>query len=153
MRDRLNVSLPVAMISQIGDLAARRKVTRSAVVETAVASLLSPDSAEKTEAALTRRLDRLTRQMQRQERDLMIALETHALFIRFWLGQMPPLPAEAQAAANALGQERFARFLDTLGRRLSQGRSFRDDIPLDIPAMRQTAPAPAPAPGKDASSS
>ncbi len=34
----------------------------------------------------------------------MIALETHALFIRFWLGQMPPLPAEAQAAANALGQ-------------------------------------------------
>ncbi|MFT8519861.1 hypothetical protein [Acetobacter syzygii] len=31
----------------------------------------------------------------------------------------------------------FARFLDTLGRRLSQGRSFRDDIPLDIPAMRQ----------------
>lgn len=108
------------MISQIGDLAARRKVTRSAVVETAVASLLSPDSAEKTEAALTRRLDRLTRQMQRQERDLMIALETHALFIRFWLGQMPPLPAEAQAAANALGQERFARFLDTLGRRLSQ---------------------------------
>ncbi|WEQ50987.1 CopG family transcriptional regulator [Komagataeibacter oboediens] len=137
MRDRLNVSLPVAMISQIGDLAARRKVTRSAVVEAAVASLLSPDSAEKTEAALTRRLDRLTRQMQRQERDLMIALETHALFIRFWLGQMPPLPAEAQAAANALGQERFARFLDTLGRRLSQGRSFRDDIPLDIPAMRQ----------------
>lgn len=90
MRDRLNVSLPVAMISQIGDLAARRKVTRSAVVEAAVASLLSPDSAEKTEAALTRRLDRLTRQMQRQERDLMIALETHALFIRFWLGQMPP---------------------------------------------------------------
>ncbi len=137
MRDRLNVSLPVAMISQIGDLATRRKVTRSAVVEAAVASLLSPDSAEKTEAALTRRLDRLTRQMQRQERDLMIALETHALFIRFWLGQMPPLPVEAQAAANALGQERFARFLDTLGRRLSQGRSFRDDIPLDIPAMRQ----------------
>ncbi|MFT9166336.1 MULTISPECIES: hypothetical protein [Acetobacteraceae] len=82
-------------------------------------------------------LDRLTRQMQRQERDLMIALETHALFIRFWLGQMPPLPAEAQDAANALGQERFTRFLDTLGRRLSQGRSFRDDIPLDIPAMRQ----------------
>lgn len=51
MRDRLNVSLPVAMISQIGDLATRRKVTRSAVVEAAVASLLSPDSAEKSEAA------------------------------------------------------------------------------------------------------
>ncbi len=44
MRDRLNVSLPVAMISQIGDLATRRKVTRSAVVEAAVASLLSPDN-------------------------------------------------------------------------------------------------------------
>ncbi|MFT8421787.1 MAG: ribbon-helix-helix domain-containing protein [Gluconacetobacter sp.] len=142
MRDRLNVSLPATMIDQIDELAARRKVTRSSVVEAAVASLLSPDAPEKTEAALTRRLDRLTRQMQRQERDLGIALETHALFIRFSLGQMPPLPAEAQAAASALGQERFARFLDVLGRRLSQGKSFRDDIPLDIPARQ--------APGGDA---
>ena len=68
MRDRLNVSLPVEMIAQINDLATRRRLTRSAIVEAAVASFLSPDGADRMEAAFTRRFDRLTRQVQRLER-------------------------------------------------------------------------------------
>jgi metal-responsive CopG/Arc/MetJ family transcriptional regulator len=64
MRDRLNLSLPVEMIAQINDLATRRRLTRSAIVEAAVASFLSPDGADRLEAAFARRLDRLTRQVQ-----------------------------------------------------------------------------------------
>jgi len=40
MRDRLNLSLPVEMIGRINDLASRKRVTRSAVVEAAVESFL-----------------------------------------------------------------------------------------------------------------
>ena len=57
---------------QIADLADRKKISRSAIVEAAVASFLSPDGADKREAALTRRLDRMTRQIHRIERDLGI---------------------------------------------------------------------------------
>ncbi|MBS3025072.1 ribbon-helix-helix protein, CopG family [Acidiphilium multivorum] len=132
MRDRLNVSLPVEMISQINDLAIRRRLTRSAIVEAAVASFLSPDGADRMEAAFTRRLDRLTRQVQRLERNSGISTEAFALFVRFWLTITPPLPDDGQASAQAKGRERYEGFIETLGRRLNQGRSFLDEIPKDL---------------------
>lgn len=131
MRDRLNLSLPVEMIARINDLADRKRLTRSAIVEAAVDSFLSPDHADMQEAALTRRLDRLSRQVARLERDQRITAETVALFVRFWLTITPPLPADDQAAAQAKGRERFEGFVETLGRRVQKGRSFLDEIPKD----------------------
>lgn len=131
MRDRLNLSLPVEMIARINDLADRKRLTRSAIVEAAVDSFLSPDHADMQEAALTRRLDRLSRQVARLERDQRITAETMALFVRFWLTITPPLPADDQAAAKAKGRERFEGFVETLGRRVQKGRSFLDEIPED----------------------
>jgi hypothetical protein len=73
----------------------------------------------------------LTRQTERLERDLSIAVETLALFIRFWLTVTPPLPESAQAAAQAKGRERFESFLETLGRRLAKGQSFLREVSID----------------------
>jgi len=132
MRDRLNVSLPVEMISQINDLADRKRLTRSAIVEAAVNSFLSPDSSDQKEAAFARRLDRLSRQIQRLERNSGLSVETLALFIRFWLTITPPLPPEAQAAAQAKGRERYEGFIEALARRWNQGRSLFDEMPRDV---------------------
>lgn len=132
MRDRMNVYFPPDMLRQIADLADRKKISRSAIVEAAVASFLSPDGADKREAALTRRLDRLTRQVQRLERDLGVTAEALALFVRFWLSVTPPLTGEAHAAAQAKGRERYEGFIETIGRRLQQGQSFLREIPEDI---------------------
>ncbi|MGY3038280.1 putative transcriptional regulator [Bradyrhizobium sp. USDA 4354] len=132
MRDRMNVYFPPELLKQISELADRKKLSRSAIVEAAVASFLSPDGADRREAALTRRLDRLSRQMQRLERDVGLTAETLALFIRFWLTITPPLPNDAQAAAQAKGRERFEGFVDALGRRLQKGQSFLREIPEDI---------------------
>lgn len=132
MRDRMNVYFPPDMLRQIVDLADRKNISRSAIVEAAVASFLSPDGADKREAALTRRLDRLTRQVQRVERDLGVTAETLALFVRFWLSVTPPLTGDAQAAAQAKGRERYEGFIETLGRRLQKGQSFLREIPDDV---------------------
>lgn len=132
MRDRLNLSLPADMIARINDLADRKRLTRSAIVEAAVASFLSPDSADVREAAFTRRLDRLSRQAARMERDLQVTADTLALFIRFWLTITPPLPPDDQAIAQAKGRERFEGFVETLGRRLQKGQSFLKEIPDDV---------------------
>ncbi|PWK62002.1 ribbon-helix-helix protein, CopG family [Roseicyclus mahoneyensis] len=128
MRDRLNLSLPVEMIGRINDLADRKRVTRSAVVEAAVESFLSPDHADMQEAALTRRLDRLSRQIARLERDQRITTETLALFVRFWLTVTPPIPPEDQATAQAKGRERFEGFVDALGKRVQQGRGLVEEV-------------------------
>jgi DNA-binding transcriptional MocR family regulator len=101
MRDRMNVYFPPELLKQISELADRKRLSRSAIVEAAVVSFLSPDGADRREAAFTRRLDRLSRQMQRLERDVGLTAESLALFIRFWLTITPPLPNDAQAAAQA----------------------------------------------------
>ena len=124
MRDRMNVYFPPELLKQISELADRKKLSRSAIVEAAVASFLSPDGADRREAAFTRRLDRLSRQMQRLERDVGLTAETLALFIRFWLTITPPLPNDAQAAAQAKGRERFEGFVEALGRRCRRGKAF-----------------------------
>ncbi|MGY8706055.1 CopG family transcriptional regulator [Bradyrhizobium sp. 18BD] len=132
MRDRMNVYFPPELLKQVSELADRKKLSRSAIVEAAVASFLSPDGADRREAAFTRRLDRLSRQMQRLERDVGLTAETLALFIRFWLTITPPLPNDAQAAAQAKGRERFEGFVEALGRRLQKGQSFLREVPEDI---------------------
>jgi hypothetical protein len=138
MRDRMNVYFPPELLKQISDLADRKKLSRSAIVEAAVASFLSPDGGDRREAAFTRRLDRLSRQMQRLERDVGLTAETLALFIRFWLTITPPLPNDAQAAAQLKGRERFEGFVEALGRRLQKGQSFLHEIPENI-ARQETA--------------
>ena len=132
MRDRMNVYFPPELLKQISELADRKRLSRSAIVEAAVVSFLSPDGAGRREAAFTRRLDRLSRQMQRLERDVGLTAESLALFIRFWLTITPPLPNDAQAAAQAKGRDRFEGFVEALGRRLQKGQSFLREIPEDI---------------------
>ncbi|MGC6330210.1 CopG family transcriptional regulator [Rhizorhabdus sp. FW153] len=97
----------------------------------------SPDGADKREAAFARRLDRLSRQVQRLERDLGVTAETLALFVRFWLTITPPVPNDAQGSAQAKGRERYEGFIETLGRRLQKGQSFLREIPDDIAETKQ----------------
>jgi len=97
----ISVYLELSLLEQLEKVATRQKLTKSVVIESAVASFLSPDSADRLEAAFARRLDRLSRQSERLERNLAIAAETLALFVRFWLTTTPPSPAGADAAAQA----------------------------------------------------
>ena len=132
MRTRMNVYFPPELLRQLIDLADRKKLSRSSIVQAAVNSFLSPDGADRMEAAFTRRLDRLSRQVQRLERDLTISTETLALFIRFWLTVTPPLPADAQAVAQVKGRERYESFIEALGRRLANGATLSQEIPNDV---------------------
>jgi hypothetical protein len=108
-------------------------------------SFLSPDGADRREAAFARRLDRLSRQVQRLERNVGVATETLALFIRFWLSTTPPLSSDAQAAAQLKGRDRYAAFVDALGRRLAKGQSLLQEIPEEIRSAAESANAPEPA--------
>ena len=70
--------------------------------------------------------------MQRLERNVGISTETLALFVRFWLTITPPLPSDAQAAAQVKGRERYEGFIEALGRRLQKGQSLFQEIPNDV---------------------
>jgi predicted transcriptional regulator len=133
MRTKHTIRLPADLAGKLADYAARKRVSQALVVETALASHLSPDGADRLEAALARRLDRMTRQIERLERHVTISNEALALFVRFWLTSTPPLPDTAQAAAQAKGRERYNGFVEALGRRLARGRMLADEITSDVP--------------------
>src|SRR6202047_1192211 len=120
-------------MAQLIALAGRKGQSKSLIAEAAITSFLTPDDADQREAAFARRLDLLTRQGERLERDLSIAVEALALFIRFWLTVTPSLPESAQTAAQAKGRERFESFLETLGRRLAKGQSLLREVSTDMP--------------------
>ena len=132
MRIKHTFRLPPELGSKLADYAARKGVPQALVVETALASYLSPDGADRLEAALARRLDRMTRQLERLERHGRISSEALALFVRFWLTSTPPLADAAHAAAQAKGKERYDGFVEALGRRVAKGRTLADEIAADI---------------------
>jgi predicted transcriptional regulator len=139
MRTKHTFRLPPYLAGQLADYANRKRVPQALVVETALSSYLSPDNSERMEAALGRRLDRLTRQVERLERHVTISNEALALFVRFWLTATPPLPDTAQPAAQAKGRERYEGFVEALGRRLAKGLSLAQEISQDVISKDRTA--------------
>lgn len=135
-KTRMNVYFEPELLKQVETLALRRNVSKSAVIEAAVASFLSADASERLEAVFARRMDRLDRQIAGMDEDVAIMGETLALFIRFWLTVTPPLPDTAQASARAKGVERFEGFLQSLGRKLATGDRFLRELSRDIDTRR-----------------
>jgi predicted transcriptional regulator len=132
VRSKHTFRLPPDLARKLADYAARKRVPQALVVETALASHLSPDGADRLEAALARRLDRTTRQIERLEHHVKISNEAIALFVRFWLTSTPPLPDNAQTVAQIKGRERYEGFVEALGRRLARGGSLADEVIADI---------------------
>lgn len=121
-----------------GDLARRlanhadaRRTTQAAIIEAALETFLSPDASDRLEAALARRLDRLTRDLGRVEWHVELSNETLALFVRNWLSATPLIPSSADQATRAQGRERWERFIDTLTRRMEIGPRLKNELSED----------------------
>ena len=93
---RLNLFIQPEHAQRLDELAAKKGVSKSSIVAAALASWLSPDAADQREAAIAKRLDRLSRQAERMERDQNIQIETLALFIRYFLTGSTPVPEAHQ---------------------------------------------------------
>lgn len=114
------------------DLARRRGLTRTEVLEAALRSFLSPDQEERIEALLTRRLDRIGRQLDRIEWHGEMSGEALALFVRHWLTSTAPLPDDALPAAQASGKRRWEAFVDALSRRMEVGPKLAAELMRDV---------------------
>ncbi|WP_434721299.1 CopG family transcriptional regulator [Mesorhizobium sp. RIZ17] len=129
---QISVYLDQTIMRMLADYAARRDQSLSMIAEAAIASFLSPDADERREAAVAKRLDQIDRRLARQERDTGIAVETLAVFIRFWLATTPALPEPTAQAARAKAGERYDAFVTALGRRLAKGPKLRQEISEDV---------------------
>lgn len=127
-RHRLNLFIERDHARRLDELSAKKGVSKSSIVAAALASWLSPDAADKREAAMAKRLDRLSRQFEKLERDQNILIETVALYVRYYLTVSTPLPESHQEAARAQGRARFEQFVEQLGRHILRGRSLVREV-------------------------
>ena len=131
-RFRLNTFIEHDHAKRLDELAAMKGVSKSSIVAAALASFLSPDGGDRREAAITRRLDQLTRQFGKLERDQNILIETVALYVRYYLSVTLSVPEAHQEAARAQGRARFEQFIAQLARHLQRGDSLVRDLHEEI---------------------
>ena len=131
-RARLNLFLEREHARRLDELAAMKGISKSSIVAAALASWLSPDAGDQREAAIAKRLDRLSRQFEKLERDQVILIETVALYVRYFLTVNTPVPEAHQEAARAQGKARYAQFIEQLGRHLMRGQSLIKDLHEEI---------------------
>ncbi|WP_375785119.1 CopG family transcriptional regulator [Bradyrhizobium sp. Pha-3] len=134
---QLSIYLDPETFKTLDAFAKHRGQPKSLVAEAAIASFLGPDDSDRREAVIAKRLDRVTRVLERLERNDGITLETVALFIRFWLTSTPALPEHSGPAARAKGAERYDRFVEALGRRLSSGSTVLKEVSVDLHASEK----------------
>jgi hypothetical protein len=131
-RSRLNLFIEPEHSRRLGQLAAMKGISKSSIVAAALTSWLSPDSGDQREAAIAKRLDRLSRQFEKLERDQTILIETLALYVRYFLTVSTAVPEAHQEAARAQGKARYTQFIEQLGRHLMRGRSLVKDVYQEI---------------------
>lgn len=118
MKSKHTIRLSPNVARQLAEYAIRKRASQAEIVEAALMSFLSPDGSERMEAAFSRRIDRVMRQLEHLDRSVEVGNEALGLFVRFWLNVNPPLPDSAMASAQAQGKERYDGFVQALARRL-----------------------------------
>jgi len=129
-RHKMTFRIDAHLARQLAERARSRRVSQTEVLEAALASLLTPDHEERIEAVLTKRLDRLSRQLERLEWHVGLSNEAFAIFVRFWLTSTAPLPDEAMRAAQATGKKRYQAFVESLARRMEAGPTLREEVEM-----------------------
>ena len=122
MKSRHQIWLDDDLGRELDRLGAKPGASKSALVADALRALLDRRASGAVDDLLKIRLDRIGRTLGRIERDQKVLLESLALFVRYQLTVTAPLP-EADRAAQAVGRERFQRFVDQVGRQLAAGRA------------------------------
>lgn len=128
MKPRHHLYLDDELTERLEALAAKPGSSKSAIVSDALRAFIARRGANELDDRLKVRLDRVSRQLNRIERDQQILLESLALFVRYYLTVTAPLPEADQEAARALGQERFQTFIDQVGRRIAGGRTLAGEV-------------------------
>ena len=144
-KTQLSIYLDQEIFANLEAYARHQDKLKSLVAEAAIASFLSPDDSDRREAAIAKRLDRIVRVLERLERNNGITLETIGLFVRFWLTSTPALPEQSSPAARAKGAERYDRFVEALGRRLSSGSTILKEVSIESLGVGHPGQAKGPA--------
>jgi hypothetical protein len=118
---RYQLFLPRGLSERFEQLAAAPGASKSRLLATALEAWLDRRGTDELEQRFSGRLDRMSNQLGRIERDGEVLLESLGLFIRYMLTVNAPL-AEEDEVSRAVGRDRFAAFVQRVGQMIASGR-------------------------------
>ncbi|TWG92026.1 hypothetical protein L598_005200000090 [Mesorhizobium sp. J18] len=127
LRIRHQFLLDPELSDKLDQLSCHPSTTKSEIVAKAVQAFIDQRGENELDRRYGKRLDRISRDLERVRRDTEMILESLALFIRFsiTLHAHSPVPDKA---TQAVAQERFQKFVEQVGRRIASGkRALRDE--------------------------
>ena len=124
MRYRHALYLSEVMTQRLQIIAETHRVAKSEILERALKRYLVNESGDQPADLVVLQQESNSRSLRRLERDLAIASELIATFVRYFVTITPPLPGSEHAAARALGQLRFDQVIEDIARRLRTDRSL-----------------------------
>ena len=117
---RYQLFLPKDVSERFEALAAEPGASKSSILAAALTVFLNRRGASELEERFAIRLDRISNQLGRIERDGNVSLESLGLFIRYMLTVNAPL-ADEDEVARAIGRDRFVAFVTRVGQTLASG--------------------------------
>ena len=133
-RYTLYISRPLARRFDL--IAQQRNGAKSALVEEALRGALEPQQHAGLDEGLARRLNELNRVVAGLRREMAVATETLAIFVRYFLTVTPPLPQDEQEPARLLGRERYQVLLTEVGRRVAENERLVAEVIATVPVAQ-----------------
>jgi hypothetical protein len=127
-KNRHCIYLESKISERLTALAEKPGTTISNVIGDALRAYFERQGGDALEDRFKTRLDTVTAQLNRIERDQRIDLESSALWIRYQLMLSNPMPPGQWAALQAIGAERFQKFIEEVGRRIGNGGGIGAEI-------------------------
>jgi len=117
VKPRHHIYLDDEISRQLDALTAKPGTSKSAIIADALRAHFRRRGMREVDDLLKVRLDRISADQRRTARDIDVLLESLPLFIRYQFSLTAQIP-EPDAAARAIGNDRFERFIDQVGRHM-----------------------------------
>lgn len=124
MRHRHALYLSEAMTQRLQLVAEAHRLSKSEILEHALRRFLMSENNDPSHVLINIQQGANARSLRRLERDLAIAVELTATFVRYFMMITPPLPEDAQDAARALGQLRFKQVVESVASQLKSSHAL-----------------------------
>ncbi len=121
-KPRHNLHLDEDLTRRLAAVASKPGMSKAGVIAAALRSYLDKEGADVLDHLLQTRLNRLSGQLDRLERDQRIVVQTLAEFVRHHFLVTAAPPESELASRRAQAEARYQSFIETVGRQLAAGR-------------------------------
>jgi predicted transcriptional regulator len=121
-KPRHNLHLNEDLTRKLTVLASKPGMSKAAIISAALQAYLDNQGAGTLDQLLQTRLNRLSGQLDRLERDQRVVVQTLAEFVRHHFLVTAAPPESELASRRAQAEARYQSFIETVGRQLAAGR-------------------------------